>query len=285
MITHRTLWITIAVLAVVGLLVVGLRMSRGSQTENNPPDDGGARPKTGQSERREGGAAAAPSGLALPFDITQIRAVDYDVHPFGIVRFSQDRPEYGHSGIDIPLGRDAVIFAVADGKILDAHPADDDRPGQYVTLQLGTAPKPNGEGWVFLYEHILLDPELAVGSPVQRGQRIGQTAIPTSYNNHLQLSYAFNDFAYFRDHTCWIDNLAPDDAATLTGWFDRVKTTPALQNQWQTYAREGQYELRGLLDASRFPDGPELCYPPGTDVRMPVEGSPSLKESSQPSGH
>lgn len=256
------------------VFVVGMTMSRQLRPEYRPHEEGTT---VGTATKAEhGSGAGVPTGLALPFAVTQIRARDFDVHPFGVVRFSGDQPEYGHSGIDIPLGPDAAIFAVSDGKILDAYPADDDRPGQYVALQIGAVTQP-GEAWVFLYEHILLAPEFAVGAPVHRGERIGTTAIPTNYNNHLQLSYAFNGFTYFRDHTCWIEQLASDGATDLTVWFDGLKTTPALQDQWQTYAREGQYELRGLLDTKRFPDGPQLCYPPGTDVRAPVDASTPLE--------
>ncbi|MBI1833341.1 MAG: peptidoglycan DD-metalloendopeptidase family protein [Candidatus Andersenbacteria bacterium] len=217
----------------------------------------------------EGNNEAPPAGLALPFAIEHVRAGDGSVNPFGIVRFSQDRPEYGHAGIDIPLGANAAIFAVANGEILQSQPANDGRPGQNVTLHI-TNHEPSGEAWVFLYEHILLDPNLAVGSRIQGGQRIGQTALETEYNNHFQLSYAFNNFTYTRSHACWVEYLAPDAAADIRGWFAALSAQPILRDSWQTVAREGKHELRGLLDASRFPDGPQLCYPPGTDVRLPA---------------
>ena len=211
-----------------------------------------------------------PADLALPFAIEQVRAGDGSVNPFGVVRFSQDRPEYGHAGIDIPLGPAAAIFAVANGEILQSQPANDNRPGYNVTLRI-TDPRPSGEAWVFIYEHILLDPALTIGSLVQQGQRIGQTALETEFNNHLQLSYAFNNFAYTRSHACWIERLSPDDATAIRTWFDALRGTPDLLNQWRTSVREGQHEWRGLLDTSRFPNGPQLCYPPGTDVRIPAQ--------------
>ena len=36
-----------------------------------------------------------------------------------------------------------------------------------------------------------------------------------------------------------------------------------------TVVEEGRFAYRGLLDEAEFPDGPQLCYPPGTDVRVP----------------
>ncbi len=220
--------------------------------------------------RAGGGAESPPSGLALPFAIEQIRAGDTSVNPFGLVRFSLDRPEYGHSGIDIPLGRGAVIFAVADGQIVKAQPADDGRPGQYVTLRI-TKPQRAGEAWIFVYEHVILDPGLTTGSLVKRGRRLGLTALETSYNNHFQLSYAFHAFDYMRNHTCWVDRLTPDTARSLRTWFSGLSAQKAFRDVWQTSTREGKHEFRALLDTRLFPGGPQLCYPPGTDARLPTE--------------
>lgn len=217
-------------------------------------------------QRTGGGPDSPPSGLALPFVMEQIRSGDTSVNPFGVVRFSLDHSEYGHSGIDIPLGHGAVIVAVAKGEILKIDPANDGRPGYNVTLRIAT-PYRSGEAWVFLYEHIIPDPHFTVGSKVKRGQRLGLTALETSYNNHFQLSYAFNNFSYTRNHTCWIDRLTPKTATELRSWFTQLSAKETFQQVWRTSVREGKYEFRKLLDSSLFPHGPQLCYPPGTDAR------------------
>lgn len=260
----KVFWIGLGGLIIIGVLV-GVTTMRARRTDESPRAHGEEIP-VGEEDS---GSESPPAGLALPFAIEQARAGDVDLHPFGVVRFSQDRPEYGHSGIDIPLGKNAAIFAVADGEVLQMQPAGDDRPGQNVTLRI-TDPKQPGEAWIFFYEHIVPDPAITKGNIVKRGQRLGRTALETSHNNHLQLSYAFNNFQYTRSHTCWVDYLAPDAAEDLTAWFSHVSKQPAFREAWQSYTREGKYELRGLLDARRFPGGPQLCYPPGTDVRLPV---------------
>ena len=47
-------------------------------------------------------ALRAPQHLALPFTIPDLFEIGF-FSPFGLVRWSLDRPEFAHSGIDIPL--------------------------------------------------------------------------------------------------------------------------------------------------------------------------------------
>jgi murein DD-endopeptidase MepM/ murein hydrolase activator NlpD len=65
--------------------------------------------------------------------------------PFGVVRKPQDRPEYGHSGIDVPLLEGAAILAVADGTIISILPAANKFPGEIVLLLIMRGDR-EGEG-------------------------------------------------------------------------------------------------------------------------------------------
>ena len=101
--------------------------------------------------------ASLPPELVLPFHVDDIREGDAFISPFGVVRWSKDRSEFGHSGIDIPLEPEAAIYAAFAGEIVSVTAATDGRPGSNVTLR-SDGKAPPGEGWGFLYEHIFLDP-------------------------------------------------------------------------------------------------------------------------------
>ena len=55
----------------------------------------------------------------------------------------------------------------------------------------------------------------------------------------------------------------------LLGYFDALRTTQAFMAQWEGASEEGMRALKALLDSERFPEGPQLCYPFGLDVRTP----------------
>ena len=86
-------------------------------------------------------------------------------------------------------------------------------------------------------------------------------------NHHLQLTYLFENYAFYRDHHCWLQRLGTADRAGLEARFSEVVAAGDLTAYWRTDQREGRFPLRALLDPARFPDGPQLCYAPGTDVR------------------
>lgn len=208
-----------------------------------------------------------PAGLSLPVLVEDLAVGGDFVSPFGVVRWSQDRPEYGHSGIDLPLRLGAPLLAVADATVLAVTPTVDHRPGSVVTLLLSEGAR-TGEGWGFIYEHVTLEPGVVEGSAVRRGQPFATSPLnPREANNHLQLSYLFNEYRYYRDHTCWVDRLEPDAAAALRGRFDEFRSTAGFLSGWRNATEEGQHQYRGLLDETRYPGGPRLCYPQGTDVR------------------
>ena len=207
-----------------------------------------------------------PRDLVLPFRTEDVGGSNEFISPFGIIRHSRDSG-HGHGGIDIPLNRNAPVYAVTDGAILSAEESSDGAGGFDVKLLiLGSG----GEGWGFLYEHIELEPDIYVGDTVTKGQLIGRNGLITDRRNtHLQLTYLFNDYKFYRDQRCWVDHLDPSSKSTLLNYFDSIKATEKFIAQWQNASEEGMKALSELLDQERFPDGPQLCYPLGLDVRLP----------------
>ena len=163
-----------------------------------------------------------PRDLFLPFRTEDVGGGNEFISPFGIIGHSRDTG-HGHGGIDIPLNRNAPLYAVADGAILSVEESSDGAGGFDVKLLIrGSA----GEGWGFLYEHIQLEPGIDVGSTVNKGQLIARNGLTTDRrNNHLQLTYMFNDYEFYRDQRCWVDHLESSSKKTLLDYFDSIKTT------------------------------------------------------------
>ena len=208
----------------------------------------------------------SPGDLFLPFRIEDVGGGNEFISPFGIIRHSRDA-SHGHGGIDIPLNANAPLYAVADGTILSAEESSDGAGGFDVELLLSGS---GGEGWGFLYEHIELETGLVVGSAVTRGQLIGRNGLITDHrNSHLQLTYMFNDYKFSRDSRCWVDHLDSSSRKALLDYFDSIKATGKFLSQWQNSSEEGMKGLSELLNQARFPEGPQLCYPLGLDVRTP----------------
>ncbi len=131
-----------------------------------------------------------------------------------------------------------------------------------------------GEGWGFLYEHVMLVSGITVGSTVTKGQLIARNGLTTGRrNNHLQLTYLFNDYAFFRDQRCWVNYLDPISRKSLLAYFDSIKTTEKFIEQWETASEEGMMAYKELLNKETYPEGPQLCYPLGLDVRVPADTS------------
>ncbi|MFQ6011862.1 MAG: peptidoglycan DD-metalloendopeptidase family protein [Nitrososphaerales archaeon] len=243
--------------------------NKSTESKTSFPEESSKQP--GKIETRiPGSPTPIPDNLSLPVDpddiVTAISNQGF-ISPFGVVRKSLDRPEYGHSGIDIPSPTDSLIMAVADGVILGNELANDGRPGYNVKLLLSEGVR-EGEGWIFIYEHIELQPGITLGTEVQKGQPIARNSLIRS-NNHLQLSYFFNDYKFSRNHTCWVDQLDPVSQITLLSKFNEIIRVHAnFITGWSSADDEGRLPLRELLNEERFPEGAQLCYPPGTDVRV-----------------
>jgi murein DD-endopeptidase MepM/ murein hydrolase activator NlpD len=208
---------------------------------------------------------SVPTGLSIPFDINDINPLEGEVNPLGIVRFSKDQSDVGHPGIDIPLKQGSSVYAVDDGRVVLIDSASDPWNGMKVFQLLKETGK--GTGWAYNYEHIKLAEGVEVGSELKKGDLVGTKAAPDGFTAHFQLSKVFNDFKYTSDAQCWPDFLISDEKTRLDSWWEEYSSTQHLINSWDTTFEEDKYPFRGLLDVSRYPSGPQLCYSLGTDVR------------------
>jgi hypothetical protein len=237
---------------------------------NAPPLETATTALPADEPESEPGVARPPSSLALPFRIEQLDNHGGFFVPFGVVRWSRDRSEFGHSGIDIPLRTGAELLAVGDGVILSVEPNDDHLPGSIIALLLD-GNHPAGEGWAFLYEHARLADALAVGDRVERGQPVGTSALERlTGNNHLQLTYTFEAHRFYRNHTCWPAALELPDRRALEERFESISDQEGFATAWSTAEEEGKHPYRALLEEQWGP--PRLCYPAGTDVRVVADG-------------
>ncbi|MAF81170.1 hypothetical protein CL628_04120 [bacterium] len=205
------------------------------------------------------------SDLVMPFDPADVDPLRGDINPLGVVRFDKDQPQYGHSGIDVPLNQNSPIYAVAAGEIVVVKSADDPWDGMGVWQLL--EPTRPGEGWAFVYEHILLAPGIAVGEVLATGDLVGYKAAPSGFTAHFQLSAMFNNYKFSRGMECWPDYLNESASTVLFSWWNVHRASERLIGNWSGNQEDGRYPFRSLLDKSVYPDGPQLCYPPGTDVR------------------
>jgi len=203
--------------------------------------------------------------LFVPFQTKDIDEKNGEVNPMGIVRFSKDMPEFGHGGIDIPLFKGAPITAVADGEIVLLGSAEDPWGGEEIFQLLEKTGE--GEGLAFIYEHITIVKGLKNGDKIKKGDLLGNKTAPTGFTAHFQLTSLFNNFQFSRDDQCWVDFLEKSEKEKLISWWDKYKKSEHLVNSWNTNVEDGKFPFKGLLDTSKYPDGPQFCYPPGTDVR------------------
>lgn len=203
--------------------------------------------------------------LSLPFDFVDIDEGSGVINPIGVVRFSMDRADSGHSGLDVPLFEGANITAVGNGPIVQIDTAGDPWGGKKIVQLLQHTS--DGEGWVFVYEHVTPLPQLKVGENIQTGDVIAQKSAPEGFTAHFQLSHAFNDFNYLRGVLCWPEFLAATEQDALSRWWQTYRKLDHVRDSWNTILEEGKYPFRALLDPVSYPQGLELCYPLGTDVR------------------
>ncbi|MDO8408287.1 MAG: peptidoglycan DD-metalloendopeptidase family protein [bacterium] len=209
----------------------------------------------------------APTNLALPIIVEDIDTIQGLLSPYGIIRKSGDGG-IGHGGIDFPLIYRSPIYAVASGTIIKNN-VEDSGGGKTVDVLIVPG-EFQGEGWIFTYDHLALEPGLAVGSTVQKGQKIGINAFEQRGNNHIGLEYHVESFSIARTKICWVDLLEPTARQQLEDEFNKIKNTQTFLESWQTANAESYYQYKGLLDNTKYPDGPQLCYPLGTDARIPM---------------
>ena len=212
-------------------------------------------------------SSTTPSNLALPIDLSAINLRGV-INPYGVVRSSLDEGSTGHPGIDLPSNTGTSFYAVADGRVVSVEPVTDGWPGFAVKLLIAEGATA-GTGWIFLYEHLVLVAGLAVDSQVTRGQRIGSNPLEPAITNHLELSWAFNNYEFLQNQTCWMPQLdAASESTFMSAFNNDFRTDQRFIDAWTLVTREGRLPFRELLNTDRFPDGARPCYPPGTDVRV-----------------
>ena len=252
-------------LAAVTVLFLACNIAGDGSSSSDPtcPDANG----TGEPQASD---TLPPVDLALPVPAAALLEGAI-VNPFGVVRSSLDLDVLGHSGIDLVSAQGTAIHAVGDGVIVSVDAAADGFPGHAVRLLLSTD-APDGEGWVFLYEHISFLAGLDVGSTVTRGEQIATNPLEIGRSNHLELTWVFNNFLFHRNQTCWVSQLEAAERTALEDRFNNVLRVHAdFVGVWsQVDFNEGMLPFKELLNIVTYPDGPQLCYLKGTDVRVPA---------------
>lgn len=210
-------------------------------------------------------AANSPTGLTMPVAVSNITA--RAINPFGVVRFSLDQGSTGHGGIDLFPGSGASIFAVKAGIIVSIEDGGA-KDGKVVKLLFGSDTG-TGEGWGFIYETVNPASGIAVNTQVTKGQVIATNANTAGFANHLELTFFFNSFQFSKNQTCWVNQLDASDKAAFLDRFNNVlRLDSTFIGFWQTDQREGKLPFKQLLDTTLYPDGAQLCYDKGTDVRI-----------------
>jgi len=73
------------------------------------------------------------------------------------------------------------------------------------------------EGWVFIYEHVELKPNLKLKSRVRKGQQIASAPSGSLSSNHFELSYWKEGYLF--NKTCWTDHI---DSKKFVNHFKNV---------------------------------------------------------------
>ena len=206
-----------------------------------------------------------PNNLSLPFKTEDIQKSSAILNPLGIIRNDRDSGQ-GHGGLDFPLTPNSKISAVADGEVVEISKVSS-LPGdeKLVTLLKSTS---GGEGWIFIYEHILINDDLKTGDKVKRGDLLG-THILEGRTSHYQLSHAFNDLKFYEPGQCWPELLVSDDQKALNSFWETYRKSDYALGVWDSVIEDGNYAYLALLDKDKYPDGVQLCYPQNTDARIP----------------
>lgn len=206
-----------------------------------------------------------PEELTIPFKISDIDNENGELNPLGVVRFDKDQSDIGHGGLDFPLKQYVPIYAVADGDIVVIKSASDPWNGMAIFQILQETRE--GEGWAFMYEHVIPAVDLKVGDKIVRGQQIATKAAPVEFTAHFQLSRLFNSFQYTKEPICWTEKLDKISKSEMYSWWNEYSKGIQLTSSWRTNEEEGEFPFRDLLEIAYYPDGPQMCYDLGTDVR------------------
>ena len=199
--------------------------------------------------------AIPPNNLVAPIDQTSISVEGAPINPFGIVRSALDQGPVGHPGLDLPSAAGTPVLAVAVGHIVTVGQAEPHNlAGQEVRLRIGEGSEA-GTGWVFLYAHVTLAAGIHVGTEVAAGQPFANSSLRPSDGNHFELAWAFNDFRFHQDPTCWVHQLNGGERTSFEDHFNTVlRTDPRFINGWMSTTFEGRFPFRALLDTQLFPE-------------------------------
>jgi hypothetical protein len=205
--------------------------------------------------------------LGLPTAPENFDFVHGMVHPFGVVRSGLDIANLGHSGIDLQLKNGAEVLAMADG-VIQKIEADQSVDGlNFVVLSIGNSNS------AILYEHFLADESLEEGEVVSVGDVIGTFTggyAQLNGNMHVELrTFSVDDYSMTMPakFQCWVDFLDDESYDSMIYEWYQAADSAKFQFTWKNLKMFGEKFLNGLLDEDKFPEGPQLCYEQGTDVR------------------
>jgi len=209
-------------------------------------------------------SSGTPSNLSLPFDIENISFESAILNPFGIIRNNQDSG-HGHGGIDFPLKAGSDVMSVADGEVFEISKVSNTEGDEKLSVLI----KEEGEGmgWIFIYEHILVDDSLKVGNRVKTGDKLG-THILEQKTSHYQLTYVFDENGYTRNDQCWPELLTKSDQEKINNFWEKYRKTDYALDVWKSVIVDDSYSYLALLNEDKYPDGVQLCYTMNTDARV-----------------
>jgi hypothetical protein len=206
------------------------------------------------------------NNLSLPFNIEDLSKNSAILNPLGIIRHNKDKG-HGHSGIDFPLKQGSQIVAVSNGKIIEINKDSETEGDEKLVILLKDSG--NGEGWVYVYEHILIANDLKIGDKINKGDIVG-SHIQSNRTSHYQLSRSFNNYMFYEEGKCWPDLLNPEEQASLNNFWQQYRVSDHALGVWKSSNEDGNYSFRALLDKEKFPNGVQLCYIPTVDARIPL---------------
>jgi len=129
----------------------------------------------------------SPENLGLPYKIEDLDLNHGDSHPYGIIRFSEDK--LSHPGIDLQLVKGTEILAMGSGTIvlIENNPNSIDTK---LILQIGKSE------WGISYEHFVPDEKIVIGQLVPQGQLIG-TFEDQLFVQHYLYNEGLHEFFHF----------------------------------------------------------------------------------------
>ncbi len=115
---------------------------------------------------------------------------------------------------------------------------------------------------------MVLNKEIQIGDTIEQGTTIATNALDDGTNNHIQYAYWLEDFKKQRDAICWAETLGAKEKIKLEEYFEKYfRNNESFLKSFGALSIENMNPYKALLDKEVFPNGVQLCYPAGTDVR------------------